>query len=111
MRSLRRGLMARRQILPAACLAIALALAAGLGNSQDEGKPAPFAVFVGDYWDAYFDWRPSEGTAAGLHQYDNKLEDRSAAAVAQRIQTVKTLQKRLETLRAGRLTDNEAIDA
>ena len=40
--------------------------------------PRPFAVFVDDYFNAAFDARPSMGTAEGLHQYDDRLEDGSA---------------------------------
>ena len=64
--------------------------------------PSPFAAFVDDYFDAYFAWKPSEGTAAGLHQYDDQLEDGSADATKQRAETVKGLQARLEKLRAGK---------
>jgi uncharacterized protein (DUF885 family) len=73
--------------------------------------PTPFAGFVDDYFDAYFDRKPSEGTAAGLHQYDNKLEDGSAEVTRKRIETVTALQVRLEKLRAGKLTEDETIDA
>jgi uncharacterized protein (DUF885 family) len=66
---------------------------------------------VDDYFDAYFAAKPSEGTAAGLHKYDDRLEDGSAQATRKRIEIVKELQARLEKLRAGKLTDAEAIDA
>jgi uncharacterized protein (DUF885 family) len=66
---------------------------------------------VDDYFDAYFAAKPSEGTAAGLHKYDDRLEDGSADAMKKRIATVKALQVRLEKLRAGKLTKDEAIDA
>jgi uncharacterized protein (DUF885 family) len=73
--------------------------------------PAPFAVFVDDYFDAYFARKPSEGTAAGLHQFDNQLENCSAEAAKKRIETVKAFQARLEKLRAGKLTESDDIDA
>jgi uncharacterized protein (DUF885 family) len=96
-----------------------LCLACGLALGVRTGRPAAllanpsssFSAFVDDYFEAYFAWKPSEGTAAGLHQYDAQLEDRSAAAVGQRIETVKRLQKRVEELRQGNLTADEAIDA
>ena len=102
-----------------AYLFLTLCLAGGLALSVRTGLPAAptananpsFSAFVDDYFDAYFTWKPSEGTAAGLHQYDARLEDRSASAVAQRIETVKKQQKRLEELRQGNLTADEAIDA
>ena len=38
----------------------------------------PFREFVDDYFRGYFSFYPSEGTAAGFHEYDTKLEDFSA---------------------------------
>ncbi len=64
-----------------------------------------------DYFHAAFEASPSRGTSAGLHQYDNRLEDGSAEAVKKRVETVKALQARLDKLRAGTLTEGEAIDA
>ncbi|HEY7152798.1 MAG TPA: DUF885 domain-containing protein, partial [Gemmataceae bacterium] len=94
-------------------LGMALVVGPGSGGRQADGAyPAPsFAAFVDDYFDAYFAWKPSEGTAAGLHQYDDRLEDGSAAAAKKRVETVKALQARLEKLRAVKLTEDEAIDA
>jgi uncharacterized protein (DUF885 family) len=73
--------------------------------------PSPFAVFVDDYFNAYFDSKPSRGTAAGLHQYDDRFEDGSAEAVKKRIEAVKAFRARLDNLRASKLTEDEAIDA
>ncbi len=53
--------------------------------------PQPFAVFVDDYFNASFDARPSRGTGAGLHQYDDRLEDGSAEAVEKRVAAVKSV--------------------
>ena len=105
--------MLRYYLVPLALLCLALAITPREGGPRAAGAdtPSPFAAFVDDYFDAYFARRPSEGTAAGLHQYDDKLEDGSAGAVRQRAQAVKALQARLDRLRAGKLTDDEAIDA
>jgi uncharacterized protein (DUF885 family) len=95
---------------------VGLTLAVAVGTMA-AGRPAEapqassaFAAFVDDYFDAYFAWRPSEGSAAGLHQYDTKLEDRSAGAVAGRIAEVKKFLQQLTRLRSGKLTADEAID-
>jgi uncharacterized protein (DUF885 family) len=88
-------------------------------NPWSSGVPAqavddasPFAAFVDDYFDAYFAWQPSHATAAGLHQYDDKLEDGSANATRKRVKQIKLLQTRLGKLRAtGKLTEDNAIDA
>jgi uncharacterized protein (DUF885 family) len=91
-------------------VALALGMQAGL-PAETADSPSPFALFVDDYYRAYFERKPSEGTAAGLHQYDDKLENGSAAAVAQRIEVIKGLQQRLDKLRSGTLSVDEAIDA
>jgi uncharacterized protein (DUF885 family) len=100
--------MARYLLLP--LLVIGGTLVTG-PRAESADAPSPFAAFVDDYFDAYFERRPSEGTAAGLHQYDSRLEDGSAEAVRRRVQTVKVLQARLDRLRAGKLSEDEAIDA
>lgn len=100
--------MSRSCLIPLALLGVALAVGPSAAGAD---APAPFAAFVDDYFDAYFSWKPSEGTAAGLHQYDDRLEDGSADAATRRVQTVKGLQARLEKLREGKLTADETIDA
>jgi Bacterial protein of unknown function (DUF885) len=84
---------------------------------QEQESPASvsftsaFTAFVDDYFSGLFDWNPTQGTAAGLHQYDSKLEDLSSGAIARRIYTLKELCGRLEALRAHKLTQDESIDA
>ena len=55
--------------------------------------------FVDDYFSALFEWSPTSGTSVGLHQYDLKIEDLSAAAFNRRIEQLKDLQRRLAGLR------------
>jgi Bacterial protein of unknown function (DUF885) len=84
---------------------------------QEQESPASvsftsaFTAFVDDYFSGLFEWNPTQGTAAGLHQYDSKLEDLSSGAIARRIYTLKELCGRLEALRAHKLTQDESIDA
>ncbi len=101
--------MTRFQVSSLGFVAIVLFLLANLSHSQNPANVTPFAAFVEDYFNALYEWRPSDGTAAGLHQYDYKLENRSAAAVTARLETVRKLLNRLEKL--GKLTGDEAIDA
>jgi uncharacterized protein (DUF885 family) len=94
-----------------ALFGLVLALS-GVGRSAAWGADASLlAVFVDDYFNASFEANPSRGTAAGLHQYDNRLEDGSAAAVEKRVGNLKAQQARLDKLRAGMLTAGDAIDA
>ena len=47
--------------------------------------PPPFPAFVDAYFDSLYAYAPSLGTAAGLHQYDSAMEDRSAPRIARRV--------------------------
>jgi uncharacterized protein (DUF885 family) len=105
--------MPRFRLIPLALLTLALAISPWSAGPTVRGAGAgsPFALFVDDYFDAYFAAKPTEGTAAGLHQYDARFEDGSAEAAQKRIETVKHLQDRLNKLRSGKLSDAETIDA
>jgi uncharacterized protein (DUF885 family) len=105
--------MSRLGLVLLALLGVALTLSPRSGGPLARGAddPSPFALFVDAYFDAYFAAKPSEGTAVGLHQYDDHLEVGSADAARKRIETVKGLRARLEKLRAGKLSADEAIDA
>jgi hypothetical protein len=45
--------------------------------SPEAMTTAEYNGMVDQYFDAYFHFHPSEGTAAGFHQYDSQLEDYS----------------------------------
>jgi uncharacterized protein (DUF885 family) len=51
---------------------------------------ADFDKLVDDYFDFYFKFNPTQGTAAGFHQYDTQLEDFSAADVDREISALHT---------------------
>src|SRR5262249_17462169 len=70
-----------------------------------------FAKFVDDYFAAKFAASPSAGTAAGLHEYDAKLEDPSRPKVEARIAELKGLLARSEAFDKAKLSFDEAIDA
>ncbi len=55
-----------------------------LAQAPATGTPVPepaataeYNAMVDQYFEAYFHFHPSEGTAAGFHQYDGQLEDLS----------------------------------
>jgi uncharacterized protein (DUF885 family) len=73
-------------------------------------EPTPFGKFVDDYYAALFEWDPTQATAAGIHDRDDKLGDRSAAAYTQRSDTLKKLAARLASLEADKFTQADAID-
>ncbi len=80
------------------------------GGRARPGDPG-FARFVDDYFDAKFAFEPSSGTAAGLHQYDSRIEDRSQARISARVVELEQQRARLEALHPGRLPFDDAIDA
>jgi uncharacterized protein (DUF885 family) len=104
--------MAWRRVFPGLVLVVGFAsvlpFATGAKNADEKSA---FGPFVDRYFEAYFDWKPSEGTAAGLHQYDAQLENRSAAAVAKRIAQVKAFDAELTKIRQAKLSFGEEIDA
>jgi uncharacterized protein (DUF885 family) len=81
------------------------------GPARAAGPDSNFSRFVDDFFAAWFAAGPSEGTAAGLHQYDARLVDLSKARVESWIAELKGLLHRLEAFDRGRLSFDEAIDA
>jgi uncharacterized protein (DUF885 family) len=70
-----------------------------------------FSKFVDTYFDSTFAYQPSSGTAAGFHQYDDRIEDLSAASVTRREATLKMQQGQLDSLKAKPMSANDSIDA
>ncbi|MBA4187956.1 MAG: DUF885 domain-containing protein [Planctomycetaceae bacterium] len=96
---------------------IGLALLVGMAEfrgppvAAEQPAPGKFDAFVDDYYAALFAWDPNQATYAGIHDFDDKLSDLSAANFTRRSETLTKLHEQLKTLRAGKLTDAEAIDA
>ena len=55
--------------------------------------------------DVYFKFSPTNGTAAGLHEYDPKLEDYSAAGIAANVAALHEYEEKVEAI------DPSALDA
>jgi uncharacterized protein (DUF885 family) len=72
---------------------------------------ASFSKFVDDYFVARFDYLPSQGTDAGLHEYDARLEDRSRARIEAGILELRIFLARLQNFDRSKLSFDEAIDA
>ncbi|MGZ4866601.1 MAG: DUF885 domain-containing protein [Candidatus Angelobacter sp.] len=62
--------------------------------SDSANNDKVFALLADQYFDKYyFKFNPSQGTAAGFHQYDIQLEEYSRASLDQQITTLKNFQK------------------
>ncbi|HEY9227576.1 MAG TPA: DUF885 domain-containing protein [Gemmatimonadaceae bacterium] len=95
-------------------LAAATIVCVACSTTQDAGSGANSPAFSG-FADAYFDslyrFSPTAGTAAGFHQHDDRIEDLSAAAINQRVATLRMQIARLDSLRATKLSLDDSIDA
>lgn len=58
--------------------------------ASSNGSAADFAALADRYFDEYyFKFNPTQGTAAGFHQYDNQLENYSRVSINQQIAILK----------------------
>lgn len=85
-------------------------------QSRVNAADSQFDKIVEDYFAARFEYRPSEGTAAGLHEYDHRLEDLSQESVIRRIEELVEFKRQLAALKRdmasqkARLPDDDEID-
>src|SRR5437879_12070280 len=65
-------------------------------ESSPANNDKVFELLAEQYFDkVYFKFSPSQGTAAGFHQYDNLLEDYSRSSINSQIAALKDFQKML----------------
>lgn len=69
-------------------------------------------VFVSDQYfdDVYFRYSPTSSTAAGLHQYDAKLEDYSSGSVQKQIAALHSYEQKIGAIDASALDASVAGD-
>jgi uncharacterized protein (DUF885 family) len=94
-----------------AALILAACAASGAGPPAHGRRSAEFAAFVDRYFSALYAFAPSQGTAAGFHQYDDRFEDLSAEAYRARTDTLHRLLAALDTLTKSDLSADDRIDA
>ena len=70
-----------------------------------------FSAFADTYFDSLYAFSPTSGTAAGFHQYDNRVEDLSATRIRARVATLRSQLASLNRIRASKLTLDDSIDA
>ena len=76
-----------------------------------ESPAQAFSDFADTYFDSLYAFSPSSGTAAGFHQYDNRVEDLSAARIRSRVATLRSQLAALNRIRTTRLSLDDSIDA
>jgi uncharacterized protein (DUF885 family) len=68
-------------------------------------------VLVDDYLDRIlFRFNPSEGTSAGLHQYDSQLEDYSRAKIDKQVAALQQFEQRVASFDGSALSSTDAAD-
>jgi uncharacterized protein (DUF885 family) len=73
-------------------------------------KPRPFHAVVDAYFDDYFRANPSQATSVGFHQYDNQLEDFSAASHERARQRLKNYLTEFEAINPKALSPMDRDD-
>jgi uncharacterized protein (DUF885 family) len=92
-------------------LMLGLLVVACRPTEQTATGPSAFSQLADAYFDSSFAFAPSAGTAVGFHQYDTLFEDRSAAAVTRRLGTLRAQLAQLGSIRSGKLSSDDSIDA
>jgi uncharacterized protein (DUF885 family) len=80
-------------------------------ESSSANNDKVFELLAEQYFDkVYFKFSPSQGTAAGFHQYDNLLEDYSRASINSQITALKNFQKMLAKIDPQQLSPAVRVD-
>ena len=80
-------------------------------ESSSANNDKVFELLAEQYFDkVYFKFGPSQGTAAGFHQYDNLLEDYSRTAINSQIAALKDFQKMLAKIDPPPLSPAVRVD-
>ena len=91
------------------CIALVAAIAAASVLSSAHQQPA-FAALVDEYLDQFARRHPSIAAGNGIHGYDDRLEDFSAAAIAAEVAWLRAFTSRLDAVRTEDLTADEKVD-
>jgi uncharacterized protein (DUF885 family) len=107
--------MLKRLFAPTLCLLVQLSLFSFIVFAQATiAAPAqPQAAFdklVDEYFNFYFQFHPTEGTQAGLHQYDAKLEDFSRAGIDAEVTGLVQFQKKFNSIPSSQLSQESVGD-
>jgi uncharacterized protein (DUF885 family) len=88
-----------------------LLMIAGITGTPAQTPPQNWDALVDRFFEqADFRFRPSDGTAAGFHQYDAKLEDFSRESIQQQIQVLRQYEREVQNFPASRLTPDQSAD-
>jgi uncharacterized protein (DUF885 family) len=90
---------------------VAFAAVAGASStSRAAAQSAAFTKLADEFWDAQLAFDPSAATEAGIHRYDDRLQDLSQPSVSAWLVKLHDFDKRLAAIDTRALTPAEAID-
>jgi uncharacterized protein (DUF885 family) len=89
-------------------LAVVVALVAATPALAAESTP--FVKLADQFWDEQLAFDPSTATYQGVHTYDDRVQDLSAASVDKRVAQLRAWAERFAAVDATRLSRDEAID-
>jgi uncharacterized protein (DUF885 family) len=95
-------------VLLTCCLALIAHPASG--QSPASSPAGDYDKLVDAYFDQYFTFHPTAGTAAGFHQYDAMLEDYSYTSVKAEATFLKGERQKFAALKAAQLTQEQRAD-
>ncbi|MCU1320425.1 MAG: hypothetical protein JWM43_74 [Acidobacteriaceae bacterium] len=75
-----------------------------------DGGTQTFNFFADQYFNDYFRFAPTAGTAVGYHQYDTQLEDFSAATLQKQTAALHDYEKKIAAIDPGALDASIAAD-
>jgi uncharacterized protein (DUF885 family) len=78
-------------------------------SNPGAGDPA-FRQLAGEILDDYYKRNPTTATDLGIHEYDDRIEDYSAAAVQASVAAAKDFRTRLDAIDPARLTPDAQLD-
>jgi uncharacterized protein (DUF885 family) len=103
--------MTKRLFVLTLCVLIQFSLLSVVfAQGKTTSSQAAFDHLVDEYFDFHFQFHPTEGTQAGLHQYDAKLEDLSRARVDAEIAGLTQFQKRFDSIQSTQLSQESLGD-
>ena len=89
---------------------VAFAFASSLAGRPDDVHSRWNALANAYFSQIYFVFNPTNGSYAGLHQYDRLLEDYSKAGIEREVEAYQHFEKRIEEFNPAGLTQEESAD-
>jgi uncharacterized protein (DUF885 family) len=91
-------------------LVLALAIVSPCANQFAATPDSEYEAVAEEYIKGYFNARPMQGTALGMHEYDGKIADYSRLALDAEIARLRRFDDRLKKFEPDKLSQRQSID-